>query len=557
MSIAAHEAAPTGLRKYINATTIGCAVLFVAVAASFAQMLYAERQASPAGKKVIRISHWQLEAGYRDSLDWAIAEYAKVRPDVHIEQMGITERVYGQWLNCQLIANAAPDLAEMGGTKLVTDDSYTLRYFQPMGEIVSSHPNPYNAGTILEGVPWKETFIDGMRGAYRPQLLEYYSVPTTMYTTRIYANLDLLKEATGSDELPKTFGEYLKACEQLKSLGERTGRKIIPAASCYRMDDWMVLAKYRTGFTSSMEADLDTDLDGVITPLETYAGFLRGKFSFETPSLVAYYESMVAMAETLGRGFPAIDRQQAQFMFNQGQSAFLVTGSWDAAGMKRTFDKRGWRLAVFDNPMPGPGEKWGEYFTGASNEAGVGGGGNYGVYKLSKNKDIAIDFLQFLTSLKINEEFNAKALWLPITIGADVPELMKPFMPRTTGYTAKIDLKIGSEVASALTGAETKLFNKEMSYDEMAKTVEAKIRNPNVGGDFAASIEYDRAKTESRSQERVLGMMSAMAMLRPQADTAEDQLKYRKALMQHVRKNNAQEIHWRFETLRNKPIPPM
>jgi raffinose/stachyose/melibiose transport system substrate-binding protein len=550
-----------GWRRWINATTVGLTVLLLTVAASIVQVVHASRLATPTGKTVLRISHWQLEAGYRDALDWVIKEYQKLHPDVHIEQVAITERVYGQWLNCQLISNEAPDLAEMGMTTRATDDSYTLRYFQPLSEIVAQ-PNHYNAGTPLEGVPWKESFIDGMRGGYRPQLLEYYSVPPTLVTTRVYVNVDLLEKATGSSKLPRTFGEYLAACRMLEEYGARTGQKIVPAASCYKMDDWMILSKYRTGFTSKYEGELDTDLDGIIKPLETYIGYMKGKISFKSPEVVAYYEAMLAMADTFGKGFAAVDRQQAQFRFNQGQAAFLITGSWDAAGLKQRFDKLGWRLAVIDNPLPAKGEKWGEFISGTNNEASIGGGGSYGVYKFSKNKGTAIDFLKFLTSYKTNAEFNNRALWLPIVIGAEVDPLMKPFMPKSEGYTANIDLRIGSQVADVLTGQETLFFNREISYDMMAAEVDKTIRNPSFGGVKAFSIEYDRLMNDARSQERVLANMSARMLLGDGSTTtgeteADMQLKYRKALIQHVRKNNGQEVNFRFRELTGKPIPPV
>lgn len=552
---------PNGWRRWINATTVGLTVLVLTVVASVVQVVRASRAAAPQGKTVLRIAHWQLEAGYRDSLAIAIKDYQRLHPDVHIEQVGITEKVYGQWLNCQLISGEAPDLAEMGMTNRASDDSYTLRYFQPLSEIVA-RPNPYNVGTPLEGVAWKESFIDGMRGGYRPQLLEYYSIPTTMSTTRVYVNVDLLEKATGSPETPKTYSQYLEACRKLEEYGVRTGEKIIAASSCYKMEDWMIMAKYRTGFTSKFEVELDANLDGTITPLETYVGYMKDQVSFKSPEVVAYYEAMLAMADTLGKGFAAVDRQQAQFRFNQGQTAFLVTGSWDAAGLKRRFDKLGWRLAVIDNPLPGKGEKWGELISGPPNEAGNAGSGNYGVYRFSKNQAVAVDFLKYLTSYKANADFNNRALWLPIVIGAEVDPLMKPFIPKSDGYTAKIDLKIGSQVANVLAGQETLYFNREVGYDQLVAEVDKTIRDANFGGEKAFSIEYDRVMNDARSHERVLANMSARMLLGNGAATAgetdaEAQSKYRKALIQHVRKNNGQEVNFRFKELTGRPVPPV
>ena len=54
-------------------------------------------------------------------------------------------------------------------------------------------PNPYNDGTVLEGVPWRDTYVDGMEGGYFFHVMEFFSIPTTLDNIRIFYNKDLFR----------------------------------------------------------------------------------------------------------------------------------------------------------------------------------------------------------------------------------------------------------------------------------------------------------------------------------------------------------------------------
>jgi len=126
-------------------------------------------------KKIIRLVHWQLEGGYVKGMNEAMREYEKLHPDVSVQQIDIHERAYNQWVQTQLIGRTAPDLIELRfGPDLA---NRVVRYFVPITDIVD-RPNPYNEGTDLEGLPWRETYMDGMMGGYFGELQDYYGVPT-------------------------------------------------------------------------------------------------------------------------------------------------------------------------------------------------------------------------------------------------------------------------------------------------------------------------------------------------------------------------------------------
>ena len=120
-----------GIRKWINASTLGLAVLLVGISMSTVRVMSIQKELFDPNKTIIRISHWQLELGYREAMQDAIDEYEKLHPGVEILQQPMTEKVYSQWLNTHLIGGTAPDLAELGLAKMSIDVRYILRFFLP------------------------------------------------------------------------------------------------------------------------------------------------------------------------------------------------------------------------------------------------------------------------------------------------------------------------------------------------------------------------------------------------------------------------------------------
>ncbi|HEV7300064.1 MAG TPA: extracellular solute-binding protein [Tepidisphaeraceae bacterium] len=540
-------------KGFLNSTVVGVTVLSVAMIASLIQVIRGNRELSGSdGRTVLRVCHWQLEDGFRAALQGVIDDYEKLHPDVRIVQMPITEKVYGQWLNTQLISGTAPDLIESGMSKYASNDESMVRYFLALGGELSA-PNPYNRGTNLEGVPWRETTLDGMKIGYRPKLLDYYAIPATLAGTRIFVNRTLLEEVTGSKQTPKSLGELMAIGKAVNDYAQRTKQPIRTVASTYSLK--FFYGRYNVAFTTSLEPQLDINLDGMISPLETYEGVLKNKVGFDTPSVKAYYEMMEAFAGLLGEGYAAIDRQQAQFNFSQGRAIFLGTGSWDAEGIRNAMDGKGWDLAVIDFPLPAPDERWGQYVSGRAADAGAWGV-PFAVFKGSPNQERALDFLRYLTSQRANEKMNKAANWPPVTIGAEPSELMRPFVPDPTGYTSHVQFNIGAQVGNVLSGQETLFYSGETSYESMVKTVNEAIRNPTYGGDRAWSLDHDMLVRESRNQERVLAMQATRKLLDPSAE-ADATEKLRKALLQQVIKNNGAESAARYEELRGHPIPPI
>jgi raffinose/stachyose/melibiose transport system substrate-binding protein len=536
--------------RWINVNTIGLVLLFATIGLSLGRVLRVHRELFEPGKTVIRIGHAALELGFREALDDVIAEYERLHPDVKVLQIGVPQKIYGEWLNTQLISDTAPDLVELYLASMVLDEHYLGSLFESLADNVD-RPNPYNADTPLAEWPWRATFLGGMRSGFREGLQDYYGAPITLGTIRVYYNKQLLREATGSDAPLKTFDQFLRACEAIHHLSERTGGKVTPiAGNLYIVGTF--LRRYRVAFTAGYEPELDLDLDGLISLRESYIGYLQGSVDMQEPNIRAYFECMKELSRHFGEGYLGLWRDQAAFLFVQGRAAMLAAGSWDATSL---FAQSNFEIGVFDFPLPVEGERWGQYIAGRENEARHAGGTVIGLYKGSKNKRQALDFLQFLTSRKYNEMLTRKAGWIPVIVGAQPSDRMKPFLPDPTGSPTGVDVRNSGYVYEVIHGEEWPFLHGEIDYEEFAGRVDRALRDPGYGGDRQWSQEYDQMWRWCRNQERVLAAQASGILMDSEAPGG--QKRYNRLLLQQALANNGESIRYQFEQVRGKPIPEM
>lgn len=180
----------------------------------------------PSDVKRLTFAHWQLEDGFREGYADAIRVYEKLKADqginVKVVQTAVPSRGYAQWFLTQLIGGDCADVIELSGSQELQN-----QYFLPLSKYLAEE-NPYNRGTPLEGMAWRDTFADDMAGALSPTYSEYFGVSTLMCTTRMYVNVDLYWTAAGSSKLPETLGEWLDSCEKIRAYGDRIGKPLIP-----------------------------------------------------------------------------------------------------------------------------------------------------------------------------------------------------------------------------------------------------------------------------------------------------------------------------------------
>lgn len=570
---------------WFNMNWVGLALVLAATGYSMVRVMNVDADLSRPDEIYIRLAHWQLEEGYRDSMAHIIEQYqlavngpyadpkyndpANVPTDltlktrflrdvkyqgpfefgkpVRIIQMGVTERVYPQWVNTRLISRDAPDLIEIGKGEMAKNEEYLARFFRPVTD-ETAEPNRFNEGTNLEGVPWRETLIDGNRAAFKQKVQEYLAIPTTMYPTRLYVNMRLLREAkqrladkgmlpedwSDLDDPPHTFGQLMLVCVQMGSMERRddgsygevdedaiSRSRIVPIAGSAYGVTGEFLKRYAVAFQAHMGLRFDLGYDGTINGTEGFLAFHRGQVDMHTPEVKRYWECIRELCKQFGKGFFAQDRQNATFNFVQGRAGMICTGSWEASGLIAGGKRNGFEVSIIDFPLPGPGEPFYDDIVGTiypgmvmrASEAGVAGGGLYGVYKFSKHPDAALDFMKFITAQRWNGEFTTQAELLPITIGADVLPIMEPFMPDPEGvpdqWRWRIEADKWQPVANKMANQQWPYLQGTIQQELYANEYDAKLSaeleklRSQLSGDALAAAEAElRARIDREVEER-------------------------------------------------------
>lgn len=388
-------------------------------------------------KKVLRFAHWQLEAGIRSAVDHLMADYMQLHPDVEIRQLLIPEEGYFHWVNTQLIGRTAPDMIQCGlggAVGAALWPKFYARYFLPLDQYVEE-PNPYNKGTPLEEVPWSKTYFDDMEGGYEDSLQSYYRVPLSAFTVRLYYNKDLITEVWGP-EFPTTYEDFIELCDALVEYGRKEGRRLLPiAGSGYNFAQFF--NAYRTALTADYLDRLDADFNGTVTRVESSSQIYSGATKLSEPAIRANFELVRELSRYFPTGYMVLTRDEAVFLFLQGYSAMISTGSWDykSLGVQSEF-----QIGVTQIPLPSKDDpRCGPYVAGPQTEAGITGGFRMAITKTSPNADIALDFLRYASSLKKNEEVNRNMYWLPVIVGAAPRADLKPFEPIIEGYSPTIE----------------------------------------------------------------------------------------------------------------------
>jgi len=578
--------------KRINWNYFGVAILLIAFVISAIRVVMmdagsanatGEDSAEQSGKRVVRILHWQLEPGYRESMNQVIETYNQLphvrEAQVEIRQMTIPFRVYRQFVNVHLVSGTAPDIfVEPSGTA-----SSAQMFLEPL-ESVLNQPNPYNAPEYLPDdwpdadkkrfseLNWKNTFVGDLAPNFNQRLKNYYTIPlSSIGSTRIFCNRQLVERARallregfatsprpewidalilrhdesgqasgyitpnadfmewlGSDRPIDTLGRFFVISEATWQLAKReqvTG--LVPfSGSTYSIE--FPQSRYLEMFTYQIGQKLDFDFSSNVNVEEFLLGWRNGTWSFDDRDMVAYFDFIRAFSQQNPAGFKGLDREQGLRRFVLGKATFMSSGGWDAASVfsqSQNFDDPADRfdVVVIDFPTPGPGERWASVTDTRVKDEDVSWATPFSINKTSNNKKWAIDFLRYITSLPNNEEFCRDAGWLPTVKKAEVVEHMEPFVPNVTGTSPKILVpwkrQLGSSIWDTYVGNLWIWGMGDIDYGTFVGRVEAAMSAERTGVDRYLYNSDLKSRDAYRSAERTRSIQQLRAL--QTADPAE------------------------------------
>ena len=379
-----------------------------------------------ANQITLRFAHWQLEGTTRQAFDALVRDYEALHPNVRIEQLAIPLSVYPSWGTTHVIGGAAPDLVELGRT---LGGRRIYPYFLSITEEIS-RPNPYNAGTPLAGVAWRNTFLDGMEAGFDPQSFDCYGASIFSNTPRVYYNVDLLREITGQSEPPRTFGQFTALCRQVRAFASRTGRSVLPFAGS-RINAPLMMDDLASGQLQRLASELNPGVYFPVNYGDFYLAYLNHEWSLDEPALRGAIELMRRVGEEMPPNFMQYGRDDALFDFVQGRALMMTAYGQDATGI---VSQAPFTVRVFKSPEPRPGDpEFGANMIGPNAEQS-GSYGAFGITRMSPHPRAALDFLQFITSAAADKKFVRISGFLPVIVGVNAQGLTRDFMPDGRGF---------------------------------------------------------------------------------------------------------------------------
>ena len=414
---------------------LGLFTLAVCYLASAWRVWQIESKTSDPSRVHLRFGHDMLHSSVRKAYADAIADYRKLHPDVEIDVMEVPSRMFSTWRKTRLVGETPPDMMRMGSG--LTNEELA-QYFVPLTAYVEQ-PNPYNRGTPLEKIPWKDTIIDGMGSemSYSKDLMEYYGITYVTRTYRFYCNLDLLRRITGSEHLPITLSEFFDLCETIKTWARSHGESVIPIAA-YLESPRALLTPLLRLQTQRLTLEVNRSRTLTVSNNQAALAWLHGDWAVDAAPVTDGWEMMRRVSQNLHPSFIQEQRNDASLGFLQQHAVMIASGTFDA----NDFMNHGrFRCGVFRLAPPAPGNEpfWRNVIDASPDPAIGGGAGTLGILRASAHFDVALDFLRFLTSAAANRKLAATMQLLPAVVGVPTDPRLEAFALRVEGWPEGLD----------------------------------------------------------------------------------------------------------------------
>ncbi|MBP6506460.1 MAG: extracellular solute-binding protein [Opitutaceae bacterium] len=461
------------MKRRWTRSRLALVVLVAAYVASAWWLFVRKTGAEGDGRPTIRIAHWQVERGPPDGLDAVIKRYEELNPAVNVEQVQVPGPVYLQWLRTNLVGGTGTDIIEYG-TFLAGMQDVPARFFAPITAELEE-PNPYNRGTPLEGVPWRNTFVDGLYNEqiFAPEIGQIYSVTLTQVTLRVFCNENLLREIVGDDpdfRFPENFDALRKLFVRTQEFARRTGRGVHAIAGARLNAEWTLdmIMNYVL-----LRKSVELDHEGLLArfPRNVQMDYLLGRWNYHQPDVMAALKMVRELTEQMRPGFIQLERDAAVQEFMRGDALFVLTGTWDATSLRQLAS---FPVGIHRFPQPDANDPVsGRYYYGRTADgSGLTAMAMY-LNKSTPHRAETIDFMRFMTSVEGGQLFMDHSGWISSVRDTRVPADLVPALGIVDGYSAGGGyMRTGASTAQAFIKNMYKLVGPQGSVEGFVEAVD-------------------------------------------------------------------------------------
>ncbi|MBO5060530.1 MAG: carbohydrate ABC transporter substrate-binding protein [Clostridia bacterium] len=367
------------------------------------------RASKPADKETevmeLTFSFWEPGMAHEleDALQKVADGYEELHPDIHIELLPQAVETYQDWIKSRLVSDDLPDIQSNHGTNLTTQ--YNAGMILNITDMLNSE-SPYEKGRL-----WKECF--DKRHLNNNTAKEYKYIPFFGTSLGVYYNKTIYDEL--NLQVPDTWDEFMANCEAIENAGK------LPIAFMAQKFDACSWIKWEIAgglFARKHLSDPDININGdlSVSSYEAYRATLTGELDFtkDVEYQEEYREYVKYLREFLQYcgGFPGFEESVAKAMFLSGEAAHIHTGSWDVQGIMKN-EGIDFEVGIFQFPRfteantPYVGKR-------ISNLSEQSIAITKSVYKEEGKLEAAVDFLRYLTSKEVYQQFINDTAQIPV-----------------------------------------------------------------------------------------------------------------------------------------------
>lgn len=324
-----------------------------------------------------------FEGGWGTSIiRQAADEYEALHPNVKIKVISTTDP--DSIIRPRLAAGNPPDAACIPSRM----DKWGLAaagHLHPLNEVLETK-------AYGQDISWGDTFV---AGTFDQNSLHgnVYFIPDKYYAWVLWYNAGLFEEHGW--EVPETWDEFLELCAEIKELGiaplTTTGRY-----TYYAREGLLLPLIERIGGTEAMERMMRLE-----------PGAFNNEVVIKAASM---YRELIDLGY-MQQGFTGMDHTTSQMEFISGRAAMIPVATW--------FENEMADMLTDDfkfMPMVIPAVEGG---AGSGDSILVSLIGDWCVFSNSKNKDVAADFIKYMTSLDYSRKIAEQMKTLSPIKGAE------------------------------------------------------------------------------------------------------------------------------------------